>query len=84
VAEQIKRALAVADALEAAADGPPEAVEHAHQIAVEIKREAAEPQPNPSRLKQLLLYAITAGVGALGQTAATDLVHLASQALQTF
>jgi hypothetical protein len=47
---------------------------------LEIKAEAAQPQPNPSRLKQLLLSAVTAGAGAL-RAAATYLVHLASQAL---
>jgi hypothetical protein len=68
VTEQIKRAVAVVKALEKAANGSPEALEHAHQIALEIKAEAAQPQPNPSRLKQLL----------------ADLVHVSSQALQTF
>ena len=56
----------------------------AHRIASEIKAEAASDQPNPSRLKQLVMSAITAGAAALGQAAATDLVHLGSQALQTF
>jgi hypothetical protein len=58
-----------------------EAVEHAHQIASKIKAEVAKPEPNPSRLKQLLLSAVTAGAGVLGQAAATDLIHLASHAL---
>jgi DNA invertase Pin-like site-specific DNA recombinase len=83
VTEQAKRAVAVADALEKASDGSPEEVAVAHRIASEIKAEAAQPQPNPSRLKQFVLSAVTAGTVALGQAAATDLVHLASQALQT-
>src|SRR5262249_40681342 len=84
VTEQVKRAVAVADALERASNGSPEAVMEAHRIASEIKAEVAQPQPNPSRLKQFVLSAVTAGAGALGQAAATDLVHLASQALQMF
>ena len=61
-----------------------EAVENAHQIASEIKAEVAKPEPDPSRLKQLSLSAVTAGGGVLGQAAATHLIHLASHALQTF
>jgi hypothetical protein len=56
----------------------------AHRIASEIKTEAAQPQPNPSQLKQFVLSAVTAGAAALGQAGTTELVHLASQALQTF
>jgi hypothetical protein len=84
VIEQVKRAVAVADALEAASYAPPETVTEAHRIASEIRAEAAQPQPNANRLKQLVMSAVTAGSAALGQAAATDLVHLASQALQTF
>jgi len=68
VTEQIKRAVAFAKAVEKVADGSSEALEHAQQIALEIKAEAAQPQPNQSRLKQLL----------------ASLVHLSSQALQDF
>lgn len=82
VNEQIKRALAVADVLDLAADGPSDSVAQAQQVSAEIKHEAAQSQPDPGRLKQLLLSALTAGSVALGQTAATDLVHLTSQALQ--
>jgi DNA invertase Pin-like site-specific DNA recombinase len=82
VNEQIERALAVADALGGATEGPSDSVAEAHRIAAEIKHEAAQPQPSTGRLKQLLMSALTAGSVALGQTAATDLVHLTSQALQ--
>jgi len=81
--QQRERSVAVADALEAASGDSLEVVE-AHRIASEIKDEAALEQPNPSRLRQLVMSAITAGAAALGQAAATDLVHLGSQALQTF
>src|SRR5690242_12241151 len=60
--EQIQRAIAVAKALEQAADVSPETLKHARQIAVEIQAEAAQPQPNPGRLQHLL----------------AELVHLAS------
>jgi hypothetical protein len=56
----------------------------AHRVAFEIKAEAAQPQPNVVRLKQFVLSAVAAGADALGQAAATDSLHLASQALQTF
>ena len=79
--QQRERSIAVADALEASSGASPEAAE-AHSIASKIKAEAALEQPNPSRLKQLVMSAITAGAAALGQAAATDLVHLGSQALQ--
>jgi DNA invertase Pin-like site-specific DNA recombinase len=82
-AEQIERAVAVADALEKASYATSEGIE-AHRIASEIKAAVKEPQPKPSRLKQLVMYAITAGTTELGQAAATELVHLGSQALQTF
>ncbi|GAA2790922.1 hypothetical protein [Mycolicibacterium pallens] len=84
VTEQVKRALAVADVLELAADGPSESVAEAHRIASEIKDEAAQSKPDSGRLKQLLMSAVAAGSVALGQAAGTDLVHLVSQALQTF
>jgi hypothetical protein len=70
--------------LENATDGSHEAVAHAHHVAVEIKAEAAQPQPNPSRLKKLLLAGIMAGAAVLDQPEVTDLVQLASQALQMF
>ena len=82
VTEQVRRAVAVAEALEQASDGSPESVTEAHRIASEIKVEAAQSQPNSSRLKKLVMSAITAGGTALTQAAATDLVHLASHALQ--
>ena len=82
--EQVRRALAVADALELAADGPLESVAEARRIASEIKDEAAQTEPDSGRLKQLLMSAVAAGSVALGQAAGTDLVHLASHALQTF
>jgi hypothetical protein len=69
--------------LEASSGDSPE-VADAHPIASEIKPEAASDQPNPSRLKQLVMSAITTGAAALGQAATTDLVHLGGQALQTF
>lgn len=72
----------VADALEQAADGPSDSVAEAHRIAAEIKQEVTQPEPSTGRLKKLLMSALTAGSVALGQTAATDLVHLTSQALQ--
>lgn len=81
--QQRERSVAVADALEASSGDSLEVAE-AHRIASEIKAEAASDQPNTSRLKQLVMSAITAGAAALGQAAATDLVHLGSQALQTF
>lgn len=81
--EQIERALAVADALGLAAEGSSDSVAEARRIAAEIKQEVAQPQPHAGRLKQLLMSAITAGTVTLGQTAATDLVHLTSQALLT-
>lgn len=82
VSEQKERALLVADALELAADGPSESVAEAHRIAAEIKQEVTQPEPSIGRLRKLLMSALTAGSVALGQTAATDLVHLTSQALQ--
>lgn len=84
VTEQVKRAVAVADALEGSSEASPTTVTEAHRIASEIRAEAAQPQPDSSRLKQVVMSAVTAGTAALGQAAATDLVHLASQALQTF
>lgn len=83
VNEHVKRALAVADALDQAAEGSAESVAEAHRISAEIKQEATQPQPHGGRLKQLLMSAIAAGAVTLSQTAATDLVHLTSQALQT-
>jgi hypothetical protein len=87
VADQVKRVNAVADALEKAADhdsdASPEAATEARRIAAKIRAEASKPQPSPSRLKQFVLAAVTAGAGALGQAAVTDVVHLASHALQT-
>ncbi len=82
--QQRERSVAVANALEASSGGDSPEVAEAHRIASEIKAEAASDQPNPSRLKQLVMSAITAGSAALGQAAATDLVHMGSQALQTF
>jgi DNA invertase Pin-like site-specific DNA recombinase len=82
VNEQVKRALAVADVLDLADDGPPDSVAQAQQVSAEIKHEAAQSKPDPGRLKQLLLSALAAGSVTLGQTAAADLVHLTSQALQ--
>lgn len=79
--QQREKSVAVADALEASSGASPEVAE-AHRIASAIKAEAALEQPNSSRLKQLVMSAITAGSAALGQAAATDLVHLGSQALQ--
>lgn len=84
VAEQLRMAIAVADVPRTAADGSPEAVRYAQHIAAEIKTEAAQPQPNPRRLERLLLSGIMAGAGALEQAAATDLIRLASHALQMF
>lgn len=83
VSEQAQRAIAVADVLEKASEGPPATLAEAHGIASEIKQEAAQPQPNAGRLRQLIMSAVTAGSVTLGQAASTDLVHLASQALQT-
>ena len=80
--EQLKSAAAVADALESCSETSPETTE-AHRVASEIKVEVAKAQPDSSRLKQLVMSAVTAGTAAMGQAAATDLIHLASQALQT-
>ena len=68
VNERMKRAVAVANALVKAADVSPETVAHARRIAAAIKSEAAAPQPDPGRLKQLL----------------TDLIQLASLGEQPF
>lgn len=81
--QQRERSVAVADALERASGASPEAAE-AHRIASEIKTESGREKPDSSRLQQLVMSAITAGSAALGQAAATDLIHLVSQALQTF
>ena len=81
--QQRERSVAVADALERASGASPAAAE-AHRIASEIKAESGLEKPDSSRLQQLVMSAITAGSAALGQAAATDLIHLVSQALQTF
>ncbi|WP_337788057.1 recombinase family protein [Mycolicibacterium fluoranthenivorans] len=79
-ADRPARPIATASAGPVGADGFPEC-----RVALVsgIKAEAALEQPL-SRLKQLVMSAITAGSAALGQAAATDLVHLGSPALQTF
>jgi DNA invertase Pin-like site-specific DNA recombinase len=81
--EQIERAVAVAEALESSSETSPEKIQ-AHRIASEIRAEVAQAQPDSSRLKQLVMSAVTAGTAALGTEAATNLIHLVSQALQTF
>jgi hypothetical protein len=73
----------VTDTLEKASYATSEGIE-AHRIASEVKAAVKEPRPKPSRLKQLVMSAITAGTTELGQDAATELVHLGSPALQTF
>lgn len=84
LAEQLRRAIAVALVLEKAEGGSQQAVQCAHHVAAEIMAEAGQPQPNSRRLKKLLLCAIMAGADALAEQAATiDLIHLASHALQT-
>lgn len=83
LAEQLKRIVAVAGVLEKAMDGSEEAVKHAHRVAAEIKAEAAQPQPNPHRLKTLLLSGIMAGVSVLDPAATSELIRLASHALRT-
>jgi hypothetical protein len=59
--EQATRAIAVADALEGTVDGPAEVVADAQRIATEIKAEAAQPEPNSRRLKELIMSAVTTG-----------------------
>lgn len=83
LAEQLRRAVAVAEVLETAAGDPQEAVRYAHHVAMAIKAEAARSRPSSRQLKRLLLCGIMAGVGALEQAATPDLVHLASLALHT-
>ena len=81
--ELIKRPLVVADVLDLAAARPSDQVAEAWRIASEIKHEAGEPEINTGPLKQLLMSALTAGSTTLREVAATDLLHLTSQALQT-
>lgn len=47
-----------------------------------MKAEAAKPEPEVGKVKQLVLSAMGAGMSTLGQAGATELVHAASQALQ--
>lgn len=82
VSEQMEKASAVADLLAKAAQGEPREIALAHQIAADVKAEAAQPQPDVGKLKQLMLSAMGVGMNTLSQASATELVHLASQALQ--
>jgi hypothetical protein len=84
ISEQVKRAVAIADALEAGPYDDPESIPEACRIATKIRTEAAKPQPNSSHLKELMMSGLTAGTAVLGKAAATDLVHLVSQGLQVF
>lgn len=84
---QIEKANEVATALEAAAREPgvpPDVVTEAERTAAEIRMETSHPQPDLGKLKQLLFSTMTALAGAFGQSAGTDLAHVASQALQSF
>ncbi|HPY23432.1 MAG TPA: hypothetical protein PLK19_03820 [Mycobacterium sp.] len=84
---QLEKANEVASALEVAARAPgvpPEVITAAERTAAEIRVETSRPEPDPGKLKQLLFSVMTALAGAFGQSAGTDLAHIASQALQSF
>jgi hypothetical protein len=57
-------------------------IARAQQVAADMKAEAAKPQPEVGKVKQLVLSAMGARMNTLGQAAVTELVHLASQPLQ--
>lgn len=84
VSEQIEKSLAVANLLAQASEGGASDVEDAHQVAADIKTEVASPKPDAGKLKKLLLSAMGVGVKTLAHDGAAELVHLGSQALQTF
>lgn len=84
VSEQTEKSLAVANLLAQASEGEASDVEDAHQVAADIKTEVASPKPDTGKLKKLLLSAMGVGVKTLAHDGAAELVHLGSQALQTF
>jgi hypothetical protein len=84
VSEQIERSVAVADLLAQASEGEAGDVERAQQIAADIKAEVAAPTPDIGKVKKLVLSALGIGMTTLAHDGAAELVHLGSQALQTF
>ncbi|WP_445167021.1 hypothetical protein ACTXG7_24860 [Mycolicibacterium sp. Dal123E01] len=84
VSEQIEKSLAVAGLLAKASEGEAGDVERAHQVAADIKAEVAAPTPDMGKVKKLLLSAMGIGMTTLAHDGAAELVHLGSQALQTF
>ncbi|WP_156409031.1 hypothetical protein [Mycobacterium sp. Root265] len=84
LSEQMQKATAVADLLAKASCGGPDEIAQAQQIAADIKAEAAEPVPDTGKVKKLLLSALGIGMTTLAHDGAAELVHLGSQALQTF
>ncbi|CDO33313.1 hypothetical protein [Mycolicibacterium porcinum] len=84
VSEQIEKCLAVADLLASASEGDAGDVERAHQVAADIKAEAAANAPESGKLKKLVLSALGIGMTTLAHDGAAELVHLGSQALGTF
>jgi hypothetical protein len=83
----LEKANAVAAALDDAAlapDASPDAAAEAERTAAEIRAETSRPEPDVGKLKRLLFSAMTGIAATFGQSAGTELAHLASQALQTF